>query len=175
MNATARVIEYLDRRGVAAALIGGFALGAHGIARATLDVDVLVADAVVLDPPFWAEDPDLGVPEIRRGDSSDPLLGLVRFSLADEPVDVIVGRGAWIGHVLERRLSITVGGHPLPVVDRVDLVLLKLFAGGPQDLLDVRLLLEAGSTPLRRQVEERLAQAPASVRDAWERLLASGA
>jgi hypothetical protein len=35
-------------------VIGGVALSAHGIARATLDTDVLVADPAVLDPTFWA-------------------------------------------------------------------------------------------------------------------------
>jgi hypothetical protein len=173
MNAAARVLDYLEAHGVTAALIGGIALSAHGIARATLDADILVADPVVLDQAFWAEGPGPTSPEIRRGDPDDPLLGLVRFDFADTPVDVIVGRGAWIGQILARRLSITVTGRPLPVVDRADLVLLKLFARGPQDLLDVRLLLAAASATLRRQVEERLPQVPASVREAWQELTTS--
>jgi hypothetical protein len=92
---------------------------------------------------------------------------------AGSDVDVIVGRGVWIGPILARRLSITETGHPLAVVDCADLVLLKLFARGPQDLLDVRLLLAAASASLRRQVEERLPQAPASVREAWQELATS--
>jgi hypothetical protein len=170
MKGAAQVIRHLEERGVAAALIGGLALGAHGIARATLDADVLVADEAVLDPGFWTSSTELGAPEIRRGDAEDPLLGIVRFTVADEPVDVIVGRGRWIVSVLQRRLRIEAAGHSLPLVDRADLVLLKLFAAGPQDLLDVQLLLEADEGDLRRNVEERLPSAPASVGAAWRKL-----
>jgi predicted nucleotidyltransferase len=170
MNAAAKVIRHLEDRGVAVALIGGLALGAHGIARATLDADLLVADETVLDAGFWTTLAELEAPEIRRGDAEDPLLGIVRFTTADEPVDVIVGRGAWIASILQRCLRIEAGGHSLPLVDRADLVLLKLFAAGPQDLLDIRLLLEADEGSLRRTVEERLPSAPAPVGAAWREL-----
>jgi hypothetical protein len=170
MKATAAVLDYLESRGVVAALVGGVALGAHGIARATLDTDILVASAAVLDARFWADVGTLPPPDIRPGDPDDPLLGLARFDLADGPVDVIAISGAWIRGILERRLFIHVRGRSLPVVDRADLVLLKLYAGGPQDLLDIQLLLEADTGELRPQVETRLAQAPAPLRAAWAKL-----
>ncbi|MGH7787855.1 MAG: hypothetical protein ACRERC_13355 [Candidatus Binatia bacterium] len=170
MDAAAKVIRHLENQGVAAAMIGGLALGAHGVARATLDADILVAEPAVLAAEFWIALPELGAPEIRRGDADDPLLGVVRFTAADEPVDVIVGRGTWIVAVLERRLRIEALGHSLPLVDRADLVLLKLFAAGPQDLLDVRLLLAADQGDLRRTVEQRLPSVPAAVRTIWQTL-----
>lgn len=170
MNAAARVIAYLEEQGVAAALIGGLALGAHGIARATLDADILVGDAAVLERGFWAANPQFAAAEIRRGDEDDPLLGIVRFAFPGEPVDVVVGRGRWIGSILGRRLSITVAGRVLRVVDRADLVLLKLFAGGPQDLLDVKLLLRADPLVLRGEIEGRLDQVPSVAREAWEKI-----
>ncbi len=46
------------------------------------------------------------------------MLGIVRFAATDEPVDVIVGRGAWIAPVRQRRLRIEAGGYSLPVVER---------------------------------------------------------
>ena len=170
MDAAAKVIHHLEHHGVATALIGGVALGAHGLARATLDTDILVADDAVLNPPFWVSCTDLGTPEIRCGDAEDPLRGIVRFTAPDEPVDVIVGRGAWIVSMLQRRLRIEAGGYSWPVVDRADLVLLKLFAAGPQDLLDVQLLLEADDGDLRRTVEDRLPAVPAAARAAWEKI-----
>jgi hypothetical protein len=165
----AHVIRYLESRGIACALIGGAALSAHGIARSTLDTDLLVADPAVLDPTFWAEVREAGAPEIRHGDADDPLRGVVRLSGNEEAVDVIVGRVPWTRHILARRIQIVVSGCPLPVVDRADLVLLKLFAGGPQDLLDVELLL-AGVPTLQAEVEARLSEAPAPVGAAWHRL-----
>ena len=170
MTSGPQLISYLESRGVPCAVIGGVALSAHGIARATLDTDVLVADSAVLDPTFWADLAGSQAPEIRRGDASDPLLGAVRLTGSAEPVDIIVGRAPWTRQILDRRIRILVYDHSLPVVDRADLVLLKLFAGGPQDLLDVQLLLAAGRPTLQAEVEQRLIQAPASVRELWCRI-----
>jgi hypothetical protein len=75
-----------------------------------------------------------------------------------------------MSRILNRTIRVRVRGEELPVVDRTDLVLLKLFAGGPQDLLDVRLLLEAGGKELRDQVERRLSGVPPDVRRTWRRV-----
>jgi hypothetical protein len=71
----------------------------------------------------------------------------------------------------ERRMTLRVRRSIVPVVDRADLVLLKLFAAGPQDLLDVRLLLAADETgELHQTVEARLPGAPPVLRRQWRRL-----
>ena len=169
MNGVAEVIAYLDSRGVACALIGGVALGAHGVARATLDVDVLVADRAVLDPGFWSALHTPSPPEIRHGDPDDPLEGVVRLGGGAEPIDIVVGHQPWTTRVLERRVFLQFAGSRLPLVDRADLIILKLFAAGPQDLVDVQLLLAAEPT-VTATVEGRLAEAPARVRAAWTEL-----
>jgi hypothetical protein len=89
-------------------------------------------------------------------------LALVLATLLALPVVMFVARPIRVR--LHRRT--------VPTVDRADLVLLKLFAGGPQDLLDVRLLLAADTGGLRDMVERRLADVPRPVRTAWRRLLA---
>ena len=169
MKFAPRVIAYLESRGVPCALIGGVALGVHGIARATLDVDLLVGDPAVLQLEFWAGRRALGTPEIRRGDAEDPLAGVARFARREEPVDILVGRGVWTRKILARRRHVRLGRVALPVVDRADLVMLKLFAGGPQDLLDVQLLLAADAGELAAAVRSRLREAPPSVRRQWMR------
>ncbi|MBI1818242.1 MAG: hypothetical protein HYR72_24945 [Deltaproteobacteria bacterium] len=90
--------------------------------------------------------------------------GVVRCSQGAEAVDVIVVKHTWQAQILQRRVSVMVEGRSLPVVDTADLVLLKLYAGGPQDLLDIRLLLAAGGETLGREIEERLADLPPSLR-----------
>lgn len=167
IGSAAEVISFLEDRGVPSALIGGLALGAHGLARATLDIDVLVADTSVLDPSFWTDFPRVGPPEIRRGDADDPLIGVVRFPHNRPPIDIIVGRPPWTASILARRLRIEAEGQSLRVVDLADLVTLKLFAAGPQDILDVRILLEADTGELRSTVAARLSEAPQDVARLW--------
>jgi hypothetical protein len=170
MNLAARVITHLERNGVMAAIIGGVALGAHGVARATLDTDILVADGAILSPTFWRTLRSAPDPQIRRGDADDPLAGVVRLARRSESVDVLVGRGVWMRRVLERRTWLRLPRHKLPFVDRADLVLLKLYAGGPQDLLDVQLLVETDPGGLREAVEHRLAHVPRAIAARWRRL-----
>ena len=164
------IVAKLEARGIACAVIGGLALAARGVARATLDADVLVVERQVLDEGFWVEEPASILVEIRRGDSDDPLAGVVRCRRAAEVVDIVVGKHAWQKPILARRTMLTIGGRPLPLVEDADLVLLKLFAGGPQDLLDVRLLIAADPADLPQRVESRLAVLPAEIRRVWDEL-----
>jgi len=165
------VIDYLEHRGVRSALIGGLALAAHGIARATLDSDLLVVNRAVLDATFWSDWTDPLPPEVRVGDADDPLAGVVRLRRAQDSVDVVVGKHRWEARIVERRTQLTVEGRALYVVDAPDLILLKLSAGGPQDLIDVRLLLVAAGEELRRAVEERLVELSVSVQKTWKHVL----
>lgn len=168
------VVAFLERRGDATALVGAIALAAHGIARATLDVDLLALDPGLLREDAWTELEAKGATvEVRRGTYDDPLAGVVRARRGEEtPVDVVVGKHRFLGDVLARRRSLLVGGRSLPFVDAADLVVLKVFAGGPQDLLDAELLLAgAEGVAIRSDVEARLASLPRALRDDAARLL----
>jgi hypothetical protein len=170
MNLLGAVLDYLNAHEIKAAAIGGVALAAHGIVRATLDADVLVTDPHVLHAEFWAGLSGARA-EARSGDVDDPLAGVVHLVSGAEEVDVVVGRYLWQTRALERAVILSVGGRPLPTVDRADLVLLKLFAGGPQDLLDVQLLLAADrESTVRAEVEARIRDLPAEVSTAWGQL-----
>jgi len=173
MTLLGRTIRRLADASSPTALIGGLALAVHGITRYTEDADLLSIDSRVLKDPFWEILRKEGVlVEVRRGDYDDPLRGVVRLSADGErPVDVVVGRSAWHEQVLSRRRILHVAGEDLPVVDPADLVLLKLEAGGPQDLLDVRLLLAGPEgEAIRVDVETRIASLAAVTRAAWAAL-----
>ena len=160
----------LDAAGIRHALIGAMALSAYGVNRATLDLDLFAADASCLKPDLWADLQSRGVGvEVRKGDLTDPLAGVVRFQVLDEgPVDVVVGKFAWQERILDRAEPI--GGKL--VVRAADLALLKLYAGGPQDAWDVQQLL---ARPFReeliREVEARLSELPARCQDLWKKIL----
>jgi hypothetical protein len=157
----------LDDAQVPHALIGAAALAARGVARSTYDIDMFTVEARVLASGLWdglrAE--GIGV-EILRGDPDDPLGGVVRVHAAGErPVDVIVGKVRWQGRAIERAERRPDGP---PVVAARDLVLLKLYAGGTQDVWDVRALLELpGRDELMAQVEEDLTDLPTEMRARW--------
>lgn len=159
---------FLESEGVFSALIGGSALAVHGIARATFDTDLLVSDSRVLEAGLWERFAPQR-PEIRRGDVDDPIEGLVRFEGPDASLDVILLRGSWVAPLVERRTWIVVDGERIAVVGVADLILLKLVAAGPQDLLDVRLLL-AARPEARGEVEARIAKLPPHVHAAWTNL-----
>jgi hypothetical protein len=169
MSLVGEVIAYLGKRRLKCALIGGEALAVHGVARATLDSDLLVASADVLRDTFWLNLSARADVEIRRGDPDDPLVGATRIRRRNEQTDVIVGR-PWVRRMLDRSTRIRVGSEELPVVDRADLILLKLFAAGPQDLLDVRLLLESQGDELAARIESRLPGIPGEIARVWRRV-----
>ena len=173
MTLLGRTVRRLADMSSPTALIGGVALAVHGITRYTQDADLLSADGRILSDAFWEILRKEGTKvEVRRGDADDPLRGVVRLTADGErAVDVVVGRSAWHEQALSRRRILHVAGEDLPVVDPADLVLLKLEAGGPQDLLDVRLLLAGPEgQAIRANVETRLPSLPSSLRAAWAEL-----
>jgi hypothetical protein len=165
-----RVVVLLDERSVPHALVGAAALAAAGVARSTFDVDLLTCDLSVLQTDFWGGlRADGASVDVRRGGSEDPLAGVVRLEQGTErPVDLIVGRHAWQARAVDRALR-PAGGPP--IVTPCDLVLLKLYAGGTQDLWDIRELLgTAKGERLAAEVERQLQDLPRPMRDRWESL-----
>lgn len=167
MTVFERVCGVLSGAGIAHALIGASALAARGVARSTYDIDLLTTNGRVMEPDLWQSLSSAGLRiDIRRGDADDPLGGVVRVETAGErPVDVILGKLAWQQRAVER--AELVAGGP-PVVLARDLVLLKLYAGGPQDLWDVReLLRQPESAQLTDEVTADLAALSAEMRQRW--------
>jgi hypothetical protein len=176
MSLLSEVADYLDTAEVAFAVIGATALAVHGASRSTLDVDVLTTDQRILREAFWAKAPltDAEI-DIRWGDVSDPLVGIVQVSRPhDRPVDIIVGAAPWQTRLLEEATVHTIHGAATPVVDRVGLILLKLYAGGPQDRWDITQLLQAhGAEALAPRVAARLDRLPKHCRSLWEQILST--
>jgi len=87
-------------------------------------------------PATWRALRESGVEiEIRVGDPDDPLAGMVRISSGSEPpVDLVVGDRGWQRRAIERAEPRVLAGARLPVVRVVDLILLKLYAAGQQDI-----------------------------------------
>lgn len=173
MTLLASVARTLEAQHIAYAVIGATAMAVHGVTRSTADLDLLATDTRCLDPALWAPLRDAGtVVDLRRGDDEDPLAGVIRFERGEEPpVDVLVGRWPWQREILGRAMRIEIGGVSVPVAAPADLILLKLYAGGPQDAWDIAQLLDAvpGLEPL---VEAGIGALPPDCAALWRRIRA---
>lgn len=139
MTPDREIAAALDEAGIEHCVIGAVALAAWGFARFTADIDLLTMSTAVLDRGFWPPELAGRIAEVRRGDDDDPLAGVVRFQPAPA-VEIIVGRGEImrdaVASAVEHELLDARVASPIP------LALLKLEAGGPQDIADLHQLAE---------------------------------
>lgn len=174
MTLLAETVALLEANGSPHAMIGATALAVLGASRSTQDLDLLTVDRSVLREPYWSELEARGAAvEVRTGDISDPLAGVVRITRAgDRPVDVIVGEAPWQERAIAEASPYEVAGARVRVVDGVGFALLKLYAGGPQDLWDVEQLLAIAPDrdTLVARIEERVTDLPARSRRLWPRV-----
>ncbi|NOZ96007.1 MAG: hypothetical protein GXP47_14905 [Acidobacteria bacterium] len=174
MTALERVLEVLRAAGVRFAVIGASGMAVRGVVRSTLDVDLLTTDRRVLRRNFWEPLRNTGLEiEIRLGDILDPLLGVVTVSEnGGRPVDIIVGEAPWQDRVVNEAIPGTVAGTTAPIATLLGLVLLKLYAGGPQDRWDIEQLLRRAEDreALEQEISTRVHALPARARRLWEEL-----
>lgn len=170
-----RVLDILDALGTPYAVIGAVAVAARGAPRSTFDLDLFTTEVRVLSPSLWTALQNDGVEVvIHKGDSDDPLAGVVRIGAAPDRIDLVVGRWKWEQGVIERAELADVQGTPLRVPRTADLILLKLAAGGPIDQQDIIRLLAVGlREALIREVDERIADLPDDARELWKRIIAA--
>jgi len=156
------------------ALVGGFAVSAWGVARATQDIDLAVALGTA-DPARLAAHLKA---DYQPGDPDDPLRGVFRLEIAvgkrRVPVQLILLQPQWADLVFGNVKKIPVLEQRLPVVDWPALVLLKLYAGGPVDLQDARNIV-AVRRPNQSERKDLAARAEElGVTDELKALLAAG-
>jgi len=183
-DACDRVLSRLEERGVGVRVVGAAALAAHGVSRSTRDLDLLVVDRSVLDETLWDGVATEGMElSVRVGDPTDPLEGVVRLEEvasdeadwgdAVEQLDVVVLRALWARDMLKRPgPPVPVGSRRVSAVDAADLVLLKLYAGGPKDRWDIVSLLEgvADRQQLVEDVDQRIGSMRPSCQALWAEL-----
>ena len=123
------------------ALIGGFAVAAWGLPRATQDIDFAL-DLGIADPSLLAD--ALGG-QYCPGAPDDPLAGVVTLSVQASgqaiPIELVLLSTPWTRMLFDHAQRLHVLDCSVPVVSWQPLILLKLYAGGPQDLIDAEQLL----------------------------------
>jgi len=136
---------------------------ARGIVRATKDVDFLV-DLPPSEGKSLAQ--SLGREGLhatfQRGAADDPVSGVIRVTLParTEPVrcEILFPSRGWQAVAVRNATTVNLDGFDVPVVQGPDLFLLKLYAGGPQDLMDAANLYELQSEKERGVWKERAAK-----------------
>lgn len=156
----ADVAEFLVGRGVRYAVIGAMAAAVHGVVRASLDADAVVAmhvrEAGGLRDALVAEGLDA---VLRIGDADDPIPGLLEVKdRHGNRVDLLFGLRGMDPELLNRTKQARLAEAVLEIASREDLIAMKAFAGGPVDLADARAVIELNREVLDLQLLRRLAQ-----------------
>jgi len=128
-------------------LIGALAVSAHARPRATQDIDFLVSaekDFFFRTFPKILEGKGYLI-KVFKSTFDDPINGLIRIYDKDktELADIIPVFWKWQDEIVNAAEEIDLSGLKLPVARIEDLIILKLKAGGPQDLIDVEELIKA--------------------------------
>lgn len=168
-------VEVLDKAGVAYAVVGAMAAAVHGVVRASMD-----ADAVVLLPAHRAGELEREfraaafMTELRHGESGDPIGAVLALSdRFGNRVDLLFGLLGLSAGAFSRAIVVSFQGRELRIIGREDFIAMKLFAHGPQDLLDAEHALTAASQSLDlRLLRELTAGYGTEATRALERLLA---
>ncbi|TMK38895.1 MAG: hypothetical protein E6G56_13100 [Actinobacteria bacterium] len=143
-----RIFEALDAQGVDYVAVGAIALTAHGVVRATLDVDLIPAtDADNLERLVGAIQALEGTP---RGETETPVTAELlardanmRFDTAAGQLDVLCAEQyrRLFPELRARALEVDLDGVRITVASRNDLIRLKAGTGRDRDLLDIGDLL----------------------------------
>lgn len=143
------LVGLFDRLQLPYAIMGGIAVRAHGLPRPTFDVDFVVTVPRERLADLFAAIEHLGytVPEQYRGGWVDSVGGMplfkVRLFLGGRGIDadIFLAENEFQASVMSRRITEDVEGKSVRLITAEDLILFKLLAGRPRDLLDIKDIL----------------------------------
>lgn len=138
------VCVFLDAEKVPFCLIGGFALGFYDLVRFTKDIDLKIS----ISPKKWPSlhkrlESNPQVSELKvHYISSQKIPDILRCHWCSHPVDFLVANTPYQREVIQRAKFYSFQDVHFKVASPEDLIVLKLIASRPQDLLDIALLLK---------------------------------
>ena len=156
----ADIAELLATQGIRYAVIGAMAAAVHGVVRASLDADALVALQVreartlrqsLIEAGYGAA--------LRIGDADDPIPALLEVRDGHgNRVDILVALRGMDPDLLHRTRQVRLAEVILEIVGREDFIAMKAFAGRPVDLADARAVMDMDRGFLDVALLRRLAQ-----------------
>jgi predicted nucleotidyltransferase len=156
----ADVAELLAKQGVRYAVIGAMAAAVHGVVRASLDADAVVALRVREAQALRQSLVEAGYEAVlRAGDVDDPIPALLEVKdRHGNRVDLLIGLRGMDPELMSRTRQVRLAEAVLEVVGREDFIAMKAFAGGPVDLADARAVIDLDRESLDLELLRRLAQ-----------------
>jgi hypothetical protein len=141
----ADILSALSAAGVEFLIVGAHALAAHGVPRATGDLDIWVRptpDNAIRTlralAAFGAPLSDLSVEDLTRPDT------VFQMGLPPARIDILSGiTGVSFADAWERRVTVRLAEGEVAVLSKADFIANKIAVGRPKDLADMALLDEA--------------------------------
>jgi hypothetical protein len=139
------MLRALSAEGAEFLVVGAYAMGAHGVPRATGDLDIWVGTSGDNPDRVWralsafgAPLEDLRIDDLRREDL------VFQIGVAPQRVDIMTSiEAVTFTEAYPRRVSIDAQGTTVPVLSRQDLIRNKRAVGRPKDLADLDALGES--------------------------------
>ncbi len=153
------VVDLLAAQRIEYAVIGALAASVHGAMRASMDADALISIPISQATQLETAAKAAGfTTRLTRGDFDDPISGVLQLSDSHENrVDLLIGLRGMEPQALTRGLDVPFEGHQLKFIGREDFIAMKVFAGGPLDLLDANRAISAAGAALDLALLRRLA------------------
>jgi hypothetical protein len=147
------MLSALCAEGAEFLIVGAYALGAHGIPRATGDIDIWVRPSAenarrVMRAlrRFGAALLDLTEADLEASDT------VFQMGVPPNRIDILTGiSGVTFDQAWAARVSVAIEGLSVPVIGRGHLVRNKAACGRPKDLADLVMLRAGSKKPSRRK------------------------
>jgi predicted nucleotidyltransferase len=154
------VVNLLREQKTQYAVIGALAASVHGAVRASMDADVVLSAGLQEAKALEVSSKAAGfLTELTFGGAEDPIPGLLRLrDMHDNRVDLLVGLRGMEPKAFLRALDVPFQGEVLKFIGREDFIAMKVFAGGPMDLIDAARAISAGGDSLDLDLVRRLAK-----------------
>jgi len=136
------MLSALSAAGARFLIVGAHALAAHGVPRATGDLDIWIqatpenaARVFQALKAFGAALLDLGLDDLSKPDT------VFQIGLPPSRIDILSSiSGVDFDDAWSRRVEVTIGDLSIGVIGRSDFVANKRASGRPRDLIDIELL-----------------------------------
>ena len=142
------------------AVIGAIAASVHGAVRSSMDADVVLSLAAAEAGKLEANFKRAGfATKLSRGDVEDPIPALLEVCDAlGNRVDLLIGLRGMEREAFARTIEVPFQGKTLRFIGKEDFIAMKVFAGGPQDIVDGRRAVQAGKDSLDVALVRKLAR-----------------